>query len=246
MKECPQCKSVFSDDSLKFCLADGAELVDRDEARTESMNLADVTQADAGADTSANARVRIDVPADEEQETFSRSREPAKRSGVRVGVVVAVVGLLLVVIAGLAGVVGYILYRQSLAQGQQQASTKDDPRDAEVERLKQRIEELGNRISDEPDETPSATPAATPEDEEPEYDEEVIKRVNSPNDGFLALRDQPDSERGSRIAKIPHGDIVVVERCQNKAVTIGGRAGHWCRARWEGYTGWVFDVWLID
>ena len=246
MKQCPQCKSVYSDDSLKFCLADGAELVLRDEARTEAMNIADVTSSDAGPDTSENDRVRIDVPADDEQETFSRNRGPEKSSGVRLGIVVAVIGLLLVVIAGLSGFIGYILYQQSSTADSQQSSANKDPRDAEVERLKQKIEELDNRISDEPDESSSATPPDTPEDEEPEYDDEVIKRVNSPNDGFLALRDQPDTERGSRIAKIPHGDIVVIERCQERLVTIGGRSGHWCRARWEEYTGWVFDFWLID
>ena len=72
----------------------------------------------------------------------------------------------------------------------------------------------------------------------------VTATVDSPNDGFLALRDRPDAERGERIAKIPHGAEVEIMNCEKNAVTIGGRNGRWCQVEYNGVNGWVFDAWL--
>ncbi len=69
-------------------------------------------------------------------------------------------------------------------------------------------------------------------------------RVNSPGDGFLALRSQPDSENGNRITKIPHGASVNVLSCQSPAVKIGSRTGRWCQVTYNGQSGWAFDAWL--
>ena len=212
-----------------------------------------MTSGEAVQDTAADARVRIEIPNSEEQETvsFTGSKHSPPTKGVKTGIVVAVVTVLLLIIAGLAGTVGYFLYRQKSLQEKGTVSSGSNSTDKEVERLKKRVDELGNRIPadetvDEDSTTPEITPTPDPEDDKTEYDDEVIRRVNSPNDGFLALRDRPDARSGSRIAKIPHGDIVVVERCLEEEVTIGQRTGHWCRTRWEGLSGWVFDAWLID
>lgn len=68
-------------------------------------------------------------------------------------------------------------------------------------------------------------------------------RVNSPGDGFLALRTFPNSDAGDRILQIPHGATVSIGACLN-TTRIGNRSGRWCRASYNGYSGWVFDGWL--
>ncbi len=69
--------------------------------------------------------------------------------------------------------------------------------------------------------------------------------VNSPGDGFLALRSDPSSSVGYRILQIPHGAAVRVNSCQSYSQTIGGRYGRWCRVSYGGSTGWAFDGWLV-
>ena len=69
-------------------------------------------------------------------------------------------------------------------------------------------------------------------------------RVDSPGDGFLALRKLPHSEIGERIAKIPHGATVEVGVC-GPVVRPVNRAGRWCQASYNGQTGWVFDAYLV-
>ncbi len=69
--------------------------------------------------------------------------------------------------------------------------------------------------------------------------------VNSPGDGFLALRSDPNSNIGYRILQIPHGANVRVLSCQGYSQNIGGRTGRWCRVSYGGTVGWAFDGWLV-
>ena len=65
-------------------------------------------------------------------------------------------------------------------------------------------------------------------------------RVNTPGDGFLALRSEPTTRRGKRLLKIPHGTVLTLGDC----VTRPGD-GRWCRASFQGEIGWVFDRYLV-
>ena len=69
--------------------------------------------------------------------------------------------------------------------------------------------------------------------------------VNSPGDGFLALRSDPSLNVGYRILQIPHGASVRVLSCQGVSQNLGGRSGRWCRVSYAGNTGWAFDGWLV-
>lgn len=69
--------------------------------------------------------------------------------------------------------------------------------------------------------------------------------VNSPGDGFLALRSEPSSNAGYRILQIPQGANVRVNSCQGYTQNIGGRTGRWCRISYGGSSGWAFDGWLV-
>ncbi|MCO6511271.1 MAG: SH3 domain-containing protein [Aridibacter famidurans] len=247
MKQCPKCGNTYTDETLSFCLTDGAVLDDLNGPDTEPI---------PAAETLDNARVKIDIP-DREQTTAGAVSGTSvgsgtARSGVNIKIVVAIIVTLLFLTALTSTVAVYFFFISSNGNaGLPAGENKND--NPEVEELKQRIEELSNRLENgsdadlDPEEVPLPIPEEEPPyDEDPEYDEEVIKRVNSPGDGFLALRDRPSASSGERLAKIPHGDIVVMESCQSNTQTIGGRTGRWCRVRWEGRTGWVFDVWLTD
>lgn len=69
-------------------------------------------------------------------------------------------------------------------------------------------------------------------------------RVNSPGDGFLALRAIPDTTVGETLAKIPHGTSIKLGFCRPDVSKAAGRSGHWCMASYEQKSGWVFDAWL--
>lgn len=248
MKQCPKCGSTYTDESLSFCLTDGSPLVD-EPAATEIF-AAEPRSTSESAGTTDGGKIRFEIP-EKEEETLSRrsavsSGDSSARKGFGFGLVALVVVALLIVIAVLSGLVVYMMMKSGETATTTAANSSSTPDD--VEELKKRIEELGGRIENsESNDKVSPSPTRQPvEEDEPEFDDEVIQRVNSPSDGFLALRDQPSAKFGSRIAKIPHGDIVVLGKCTDDAETIGGRTGHWCRVRWEGKTGWVFDVWLTD
>lgn len=249
MKRCPQCHSTYTDETLSFCLTDGAALVEDDQAKTEAFSAAGESGRIESRET-GKGRVNIEIGDVEEQSTIESHLPERSGSGVS-KLVVAIISVLLLVFVG--ATVGLAIYLFYINQGpaKEAASNVTDGRDAEIEQLKQRVEELGNRIVEDPETDNGNTDPKTPEptfppEDDSEYDEEIIQRVNSPGDGFLALRDKPSATEGNRIARIPHGDIVVLGRCLDREETIGGRTGHWCRVKWEGRSGWVFDVWLID
>jgi len=248
MKRCPQCNSTYTDESLSFCLADGAELEEEDAAVTETYSALESDESLSKLTRQDRVDIRIPQPSEEKPAEITAGTTSKGMSGWLVASILAILAVLVIAIAGL----GIYVFLLLPSRDQAGPANQDGNRNAEIERLKERIEELGSQIEDElPVEDDETTPDddgsdATPEEEDPEYDEEVIQRVNSPVDGFLALRDRPSATEGERIAKIPHDDIVVLERCLEKSETIGGRSGHWCRVTWEDLSGWVFDAWLID
>jgi uncharacterized protein YraI len=61
-------------------------------------------------------------------------------------------------------------------------------------------------------------------------------RVNSPGDGFLALRSEPSTQSGFRVNKIPHGTELTLGEC----ITTPTR-DHWCKTHYLGKVGWVLD-----
>lgn len=63
--------------------------------------------------------------------------------------------------------------------------------------------------------------------------------VHAPGDGFLALRSEPSTKRGRRLAKIPHGTRLTLQRCD-----VAADGYRWCRTTYEGQKGWVFDRYL--
>ena len=63
--------------------------------------------------------------------------------------------------------------------------------------------------------------------------------VNSPGDGFLALRSAPSARRGHRLSKIPHGTRLTLQRCD-----VAAGEHHWCKTTYKDQSGWVLDRYL--
>ena len=234
MKQCPHCRSTYTDEGLRFCLTDGSELVP----------IADEQETVVGGRGKA---LHVEVP---QPGPFSTAAAGSPQSSGRVlGKVLAAAGVfgMLLLIGAIAFVL--IVYLASRAKigtdngnkAPAASPTTSPTTDPEKQRLQDELANVQKRLDDEQrnanrtgNQPRTQTSPGT-----------VTARVNSPNDGFLALRDQPDADRGDRIAKIPHGDVVTIENCNRNKVTIGSRTGRWCLVAWNGYEGYVFDAWLI-
>lgn len=63
--------------------------------------------------------------------------------------------------------------------------------------------------------------------------------VNTPVDGFLALRSEPSAKHGSRLYKIPHATAIDLSDCVSLSPS-----DRWCRTEYQGRTGWVLDKYV--
>lgn len=70
--------------------------------------------------------------------------------------------------------------------------------------------------------------------------------VNSPGDGYLALKDRPCiAPCGVTLVKIPHGATLTLEKCVDRIEVADDRRGRWCSTSYAGRNGWVFDAFVI-
>jgi uncharacterized protein YraI len=76
------------------------------------------------------------------------------------------------------------------------------------------------------------------------HNKTILVTANSPKDGFLALRDLPDSGAGARILKIPHGAQIAISTCLDYEPAAFENSGRWCTATYKEYSGWVFDAFV--
>ncbi len=240
MKQCPNCKTTYTDDALRFCLADGATLISvPDAAETVRMSFGDKP-------------MQINIPPDSAPTVFARpplvENQPAKKG---FGLIIAgILGVLLLLgIAGLAA--AFFLFRQSdnktpvvavspTPTNKSTTSPTATPND-ETARLKEEMANLQKQIQEQKNQPKmnSNELFSSP----PPKQTVNTARANSPRDGFLALRSEPNSETGERIAKIPHGATVTVLGCP-KPSNVGKIAGRWCRVVYNGQSGWAFDAFM--
>jgi len=239
MKQCPKCKNTYTDGSLQFCLADGTKLISEPDA-------AETVRMSFGGDEP----MRVNVPPDSVPTVFAQplisQNQPAKKG---VGLIVAGVlgGLLLLIIAGASA--AFIFLRQS-DDNNPSAAVSPTPTalptvspavktDDETARLKEEMANLKKQMEDQ-----KKQKSGLPTETVPPKQNTMTARANSPNDGFLALRSEPNSETGYRITKIPHGATLTVVGCP-KPSNVGKMAGRWCQVIYNGQTGWAFDAFMI-
>lgn len=235
MKLCPNCKTTYSDDTLRFCLSDGTNLI--------PMSNAEKTVEMSGKTN----QMRFDVPAQSVPTVVSPDRQqqtqPA-RSGINPWLLVPLFGILFLAVIGL---LGYILLKPTNVAVSNPATptpTATATPDKETAELKEQLESLKKQIENQKTPAKNDSTARPFPTQIPNIPTVQTARVNSPGDGFLALRSLPNSESGNRLAQIPHGVNIEIIGCQKTAVKIGSRRGRWCRTNYNGQSGWVFDAWL--
>ncbi len=239
MKQCPTCGNTYTDTSLLYCLSDGAPL-----------NAIDDEQNTIVRPGTAPMRVDIAQPTAPIPGPAAPAPAPNATPGSSNVLLKLVLGLLVIgFLIATAVAVGTLVYfnreRPQMANNVSPTPAVASPTQApafdETEELRKQIADLAKRLSEQ---TASNRPIDIPLNI-PNQPASATRtaRVDSPGDGFLALRTFPNSEAGQRIMKIPHGATLTIGGCLN-TTRIANRSGRWCRASYNGYTGWVFDGWL--
>lgn len=246
MKQCPSCRTTYTDDTLLFCLADGSSLVAHDEETTfVRSSLAEPTVM-LGRDSP----VRVDIEQAEiptrvvsHPRTYSAA-EPQRSSGILLKVLMGVIGI--GILAALAVVAGGLIYFNSktdtatLTTANSKGAASPTPGKDENEELREQIANLAKKLDEQKKMSNQANvPLKLPD----RSTTTTSATVNSPGDGFLALRSLPNSEAGERIARIPHGARITIGAC-GPVITPVKRRGRWCQATYNGLDGWVFDAYL--
>lgn len=235
MKLCPNCKTNYSDDTLRFCLSDGAKLVPMSAGGEKTLELTGNTNP-----------IRFDVPNPSEPTIVSPVNpiNQTIRRGISPWLIIPLFAILLFAIIGL---VGYILLKPNEIAVSNQPIPTPAPTAApndETNTIKEELESLKKQIAERNTAKNNSNARPFP-NQNPNAPIVQLARVNSPNDGFLALRSIPDSTNGIMLAKIPHGTNIEIIGCQKNAVQLPGkRRGRWCRTNYNEYSGWVFDAFL--
>ena len=161
--------------------------------------------------------------------------------------------LLALAIVGAIGLgCGYELTKREPAQEQPTkettSSTEEEKRelekkiaDLEKEKLEEKIERLEEEV-EEQKKKPAPAPPKKKKTPRPTELEMGYMRVNSPGDGWLALRSGPSSQ-SRLLVKIPHRSVVRVDYC-GSVVRSGKLRGRWCEVVYKGRKGWSFDYYL--
>ena len=229
MKQCPACKTTYTDETLRFCLADGGTLI--------SLPDEEETLIKGG-----RRDIRVNVSPD------AGSGAVKSSSGIwwKVAIGVVILGVLALTVAGLAGALFFYGTgqrddnRTSVSPTPAATSSPAASPDTEKQRLADELANIQKQLEEQQRSAANTDPFPTPVS--PNV---PTARVNSPRDGFLALRSEPNAEYGERLTKIPHGALVELNDCETESTTIGGRTGRWCLVTYRDHTGWVFDAWLV-
>ncbi len=232
MKQCPQCKRTYADDSLSFCLEDGAPLYFFDEGAPTVVRAGEV-------------RINID-PSDQKQNLdLGKNVAPVSSNGIWKALAAVFAALLLLIIGG--AIAGAVFYYRSGKDSAANRSSQVSPTPKQSPTVSQKLPEPTQTPTQTPTPKSSVEPPPTPRpsgEPTPGPGYQTV-RINSPSDGFLALRNEPDTERGERIAKIPHNSVVLLDNCEKSTTNVAGKSGRWCTVTYQGRSGWVFSAWLI-
>lgn len=236
MKQCPNCKTTYTDETLKFCLSDGATLVSLPESEQTIAFERNPMRVDLQKDSAPESVNTVISPA-------FPPRQTSERKSSNWAIVGVLSGLLVLVLLGFAGFAGYVFYKQSANENRNVAETSPTPKPSPTteENLKEKVANLEKQIESQKNQKTTNSPNPFPTEE---TTKQRAARANSPSDGFLALRSLPSTETGERLAKIPHGTRLTVIDCP-KPTNPGKIKGSWCRVIYNGQEGWAFDAYMI-
>ncbi len=139
----------------------------------------------------------------------------------------AIVGVLVVAVAGL---VGALLWQQQRAA---EGTTRAEQ--AEHDAAKTALPVAAG--------PPASPPRVIPAVVRPGQSPQTVY-AESPRDGYLVLRQGPRVARGTEVLRIPHGSAIELGECRPSETSPGGRWGSWCRARYGAAEGWIFDAFI--
>lgn len=251
MKQCPVCKTTYPDVTLRFCLADGNTLDDLGGEQTVVSQSGSPSDEETLVIPRGGAHMRVEIPRETVQTVSPSNFQPTAAgpggsSGGLLKILLVILGLgIFAVLAIAAGT--FIYLNRSAPEIASNVSNKDAktqplPAANETDELRDQIANLEKRLLN--DQKKNNQPANVPLTLPKMPTTTTSAHVNSPGDGFLALRSLPNSEAGERILKIPHGATIAVGAC-GQVVRPVSRTGRWCQASYNGYSGWVFDAYLI-
>lgn len=235
MKLCPNCKTTYSDDTLRFCLTDGTSLIPTSGAE-KTVEMSGGTN-------------QMRLPMQSVPTMVSPVRTETARRGINPWFIfLPIFALLSLVVIAL---LGYILLKPETPIVSNSATptptalpTTTPTPDKETAALKEELESLKKQIEDQKNPSKNDSTARPFPTQNAPAPVVQTARVNSPNDGFLALRSIPDTS-GIMLAKITHGTYIEIIGCQKNATQKPGkRRGRWCRTDFNGQSGWVFDAFL--
>ncbi len=118
MKTCPSCGSHYTDETLRFCLQDGAVLTETPATQkpTESLSGAEMETAVRRHNSVANESTVTRWKRNSEETRISTRSASAGVSGTKVAAIAAVLAVLLILVAGVAGL-GLWLYLREPGRG---------------------------------------------------------------------------------------------------------------------------------
>lgn len=238
---CPACKSTYQDETLAFCLSDGTRLMPLGNNSAATVQISPQTNP-------------LRINPQNSEPTVQMNASPAQKKKTS-GLIIGLSAAAFLVVIAVAGAVGaYVMFsgKNDIAavtptptatpvlanvannfNSAANASTSTKDLEEKLKRLEKQLEEQkkANAANSSSGQIPNQSGYAT-------------AKVNSPNDGFLALRSAPDAKTGTQILKIPHGSTVVLNNCEKNTVKISNRSGRWCDVEYGGKSGWVFSAWL--
>jgi len=253
MKQCPACKSTYTDDTLSFCLNDGTALVAPSNLEaTQKMSFSSQPTVENNQPIRVNLQsetpTMVSAPRNTTQIEQRKSSSPL--------MLLTIIGLLAAV--GIAGTtIAYFAFWKKdnsittvSSPTPTTTATPSENTNDETQTLKDELEKLKKQVNDQKNtktnpNLPTLPTTTQPTPPQPTPTKTITTaRVNSPGDGFLALRSAPNTKTGVQILQIPHGANVSVIGCQG-STTIGSKRGRWCRVNYAGQSGWAYDAFLI-
>lgn len=177
MKICPQCRTIYTDDSLQYCLQDGMPLVNS--AATDNW-----TEAETVVSSKETGKARVDLP----PQSISGGREtiiaePPRKSNMTLIVALTVLLTLLAVAAGALGV----LYFRANSKREVVQNVNPKPASSVFSNINQNPN-VNSALNSNTEQTPTVTPTPKPILNPKEIDEikfDIKNVVENWNDALL-------------------------------------------------------------
>ncbi len=245
MKQCPACKNTYTDETLRFCLADGnlLNVIGDEEQPTVSFQERQPMQVNIPPNTAPNVFVQPVTTADND-----------KRSALPL-VIAALFALLVLTAVGIGAIFLFNPFgRRETAvvasNSNAPASNTNSAADNQSKELQDKLANLERQLQEQKNQNkvvknqPFSNSVNKTANPTPNNSGTPTAKVKPSGDGFLSLRTEPNVKTGTQLIKIPTGATVRLENCEKNFITVDGRRGRWCMVSYNGETGWAFDAWL--